>query len=71
MKRLNIAEIGCEIEIAVPDSTISYGSDQSMLPEKDPQGYAASQTLRISFDGNTFADEGNGLFVFQPGSIFV
>jgi hypothetical protein len=28
-------------------------------------------TLRISFGGNTFADKGNGLFVFQSGGIFV
>lgn len=32
---------------------------------------ATCMTLRISCGGNTFADEGNGLFVFQSGGIFV
>ena len=46
MKRPNIAKIGCEIEVAVSHSA-------------------------ISFDGNTLADKGNGLFVFQSGGVFV
>ena len=32
---------------------------------------ATCMTLRISFGGNTFADKGNGLFVFQSGGVFV
>jgi len=34
MKRSNIAEFGCGIDSAVPDSAISFGSDQPMPPEK-------------------------------------
>ena len=32
MKCPNIAEFGSEIEVAVPDSAISFGSDQPMPP---------------------------------------
>jgi len=31
---LNITEIGCKIEVAVPDLAISFGSDQPMPPER-------------------------------------
>jgi len=34
MKRPDIAEIGYEIEAAVPDSAISFGSDQPMPLER-------------------------------------
>jgi len=34
MKRSNIAEFGCGIDSAVPDSAISFGSDQPMPPER-------------------------------------
>ena len=72
MKRSNIAEFGCGIDSAVPDSAISFGSDQPMPPEKYPQGLRSNlHDLADSFGGNTFADEGNGLFVFQSGGIFV
>lgn len=30
----NIAEFGCRIEVAVPYSAISFGSDQPMPPER-------------------------------------
>ena len=72
MKRSNIAEFGCGIDSAVPDSAISFGSDQPMPPENIRKVCVATcMTLRIPFGGNTFADEGNGLFVFQSGGIFV
>lgn len=34
MKRPNIAEFGYKIEIAVPNSAISFGSDEPMPPER-------------------------------------
>ena len=34
MKRSNIAEFGSETEVAIPDSAISFDSDQPMPPER-------------------------------------
>ncbi len=34
IKRPDIADFGCEIEVAVPNSAISSGRDQSMPPER-------------------------------------
>ena len=70
MKRSNIAEFGSETEVAIPDSAISFDSDAAGKNIRKV-GVATCMTLRISFGGNTFADKGNGLFVFQSGGIFV
>ena len=81
MKRSNIAEFGSETEVAIPDSAIrsAYLSiTERLISPADAAGknirkvgVATCMTLRISFGGNTFADKGNGLFVFQSGGIFV
>ena len=49
MKRSNIAEFGSETEVAIPDSAISFDSDQPMPPERISAkvGVATCMTLRI------------------------
>lgn len=43
MKRSNIAEFGSETEVAIPDSAISFDSDQPMPAGKEyPQGWRSN-----------------------------
>ena len=72
MKCLNIAESIMKYGLPFQISHLLWqqqadatGKNMSKVCE------ATCMTLRISFDGNTFADKGNGLFVFQSGGIFV
>lgn len=71
MKRSNIARFGSETEVAIPDSAISFDSDQPMPPEEYPQGWRSNlHDLADFFRQQLPADKMAYLF-FQSGGIFV
>lgn len=71
---LRQAPVHCDAISKLPVITSRCKStcDQPMPPKEIRKVCVATcMTLRISFGGNTFADKGNGLFIFQAGGVFV